>query len=250
MRYWTALAGVLLVTASLPAQESSLDAFVRLETTVVDVLVDADFREYERARREALDGMRRFESLEARLDEALATLSESPTLVTVGEVERLEAEHAAAAEVAMAARARLETVRRRIVDQLRRSIALREAMRELSARGPTEDRAADPVSGLWAVTVMPSGLAGRFDLQLEGTLVTGTYRLDGGGRGSLRGTYVGERLKLERIDSEQGFDMIFEARVEPGTDRFAGSWRATLLSSSGPAGGAWSAARGDAARIR
>jgi hypothetical protein len=37
--------------------------------------------------------------------------------------------------------------------------------------------------------------------------------------------------------------MIFEVRLGPDSDHIAGSWRATLLSSSGPGGGSWSAVR-------
>lgn len=243
MRLLAAFA-LLLVAVPAGANDPTLEAFVRLETTVADLLVDADLGEYDRLRNEALDAARVKSTVESRLDEAIATLAESPSFAAVAEVERLEADAVLARERFASADSRLEEVRRRIVLQLRRTLALRLAMAELTGIESTEPRPGDPVTGAWLVTIVPSGATGRFDLELDGTLVTGTYRLDSGDHGSLRGTYVAERLKLERIDSQAGFDMIFEVMLEPGADRIAGSWRATLLSSSGAAGGAWSASRG------
>lgn len=239
----TIVVGFLLAGAAL-ASDPTLDAFVRLETTVADLLVEADMVEYDRARIDWLEAQRAKSLLESRLDEAVETLAESPSFAAIAEVDRLEAEATLAREREGAAEARLEDVRHRILGQLRRTLALRTAMQELDGTNTRAPQRGDPVTGPWLVTITPSGVTGRFDLELDGTLVSGTYRLDSGQRGSLRGTYVAERLKLERIDSESGFDMIFEVVIPQGVDQVAGSWRATLLSSSNASGGAWSATRG------
>lgn len=105
----------------------------------------------------------------------------------------------------------------------------------------------DVLTGPWGVTITPTDLEGVFRLQQNGTVVGGTYRLENGRTGSLRGTYVAGRLRLERIDTQSGLDAIFEAEVLPAEGRLVGTWRPTILSSGGPGGGDWIGLRGEAA---
>jgi len=100
---------------------------------------------------------------------------------------------------------------------------------------------ADELSGKWNVIVEPGGLRGTFDLRLDGTLVNGTYQLSGGWKGSLRGTFIGGNLRLERIDTQLGFAATYLGRLAgPEADRrLEGSWEATNLAAGMPASGTW-----------
>lgn len=128
----------------------------------------------------------------------------------------------------------------RLLERTRRIGLLQEeiARRRLSTRRP-----ADPVTGRWQAAIDPGGRRGVFRLVLDGTLVSGDYVLDGGFRGSLRGTFVGERISIQRIDSERGFDATFYGRVQPQARRITGTWEATAIAPAvGPVAGTWSAA--------
>ena len=86
------------------------------------------------------------------------------------------------------------------------------------------------MTGRWDVIVNPGNRRGTLRLALDGTLVSGDYVLDGGFRGSVRGTFVGDRLALDRIDAERGFDAKFYGRVTSGAARrIGGTWEGTVI---------------------
>ncbi|HTS03331.1 MAG TPA: hypothetical protein VMN04_12460, partial [Thermoanaerobaculia bacterium] len=166
-------------------------------------------------------------------------------LVRDGSAERATLE--GAADAVDEARARLEVQqdrRRALAESLaesgRRTAALREeiAKRREGLRAPS-----DPVTGRWDVVINPLNRHGTMRLVLDGTIVSGDYVLDGGFHGSLRGTFVGDRLALDRVDSERGFDAKFYGRVTGGaTRRIGGTWDATAIApATGPSAGTWSA---------
>ncbi len=66
-------------------------------------------------------------------------------------------------------------------------------------------------------------------MTLDGTIVSGEYTLEGGFSGSLRGTLVNDRLRLERVDSRLGFSAIFYGRVARDGSSIAGTWEATTF---------------------
>lgn len=103
----------------------------------------------------------------------------------------------------------------------------------------------DELTGRWTVAVEPGGFTGTFDLRLDGTLVTGVYQLSGGWKGSLRGTFVGGDLRLERIDSQMGFVATYVGRLSSHETerRLEGSWDATNLAAGMPTSGTWVARR-------
>jgi hypothetical protein len=105
----------------------------------------------------------------------------------------------------------------------------------------------DPISGTWRAAVEPGGMVGFFQLNLDGTLVQGTYGLEGGWMGSLRGTFVSGKVRLERIDSKLGYVAIFYGHLqETGQGaRLAGRWEATELAAGHASGGSWMAERLD-----
>lgn len=112
----------------------------------------------------------------------------------------------------------------------------------------------DPLTGRWEVFINPGSRRGIYRLVLDGTLVSGDYVLDGGFRGSLRGTFIGDRMNLKRNDAERGFDATFYGRLTPGPTpaqkRILGTWAATTIApatgptiapATGPTVGTWSA---------
>jgi len=102
------------------------------------------------------------------------------------------------------------------------------------------------LTGNWALTVQP-GLKGTAYLVQQGTLVSGTYELSGGWTGSLRGTLVANKIRLERIDSQLGFAAIFYGELNLAEDPpvIQGRWEATQLATGMPSAGGWRAVQTD-----
>lgn len=122
-------------------------------------------------------------------------------------------------------------------------LAVIEAAGALSAQTPEEFGVLD---GPWDVTVQP-GLTGKIFLVQQGTLVSGTYELSGGWTGSLRGTLVANKVRLERIDSQLGFAAIFYGELNLGAEPnvIRGRWEATQLATGMPSAGGWRAIRSE-----
>jgi hypothetical protein len=134
--------------------------------------------------------------------------------------------------------------------QLRREmiagrLRIAELQAEVERLESTVGSSDDPVSGPWRLVVEPGGQEGYMSLVLDGTLVQGTYQLAGGWTGSLRGTLVAGKLRLERIDSQIGFSSVFYARlIGSGEEaRLEGTWDATQLATGMPSSGSWVAER-------
>jgi hypothetical protein len=123
----------------------------------------------------------------------------------------------------------------RIVER-RRSIVALEG--DLQTRKPS-----DALTGRWSVTVDPGSQRGVFRMSLEGTIVSGEYTLEGGYSGSLRGTLVNDRLRLERVDSRLGFSAVYYGRVARDATSIAGTWEATSFGNGAPGAGIWKALR-------
>jgi len=125
--------------------------------------------------------------------------------------------------------------------------SIRERVRRIALLGTVLGSAPPPVvpdvlSGRWQVRIEPVALTGTFDLRQQGTQITGSYLLENGRAGSLDGTWINGLLHLRRVDSETGFDSIFEA-LRPRPGELVGTWRPMVLSSGGPGGGDWMAMR-------
>ncbi len=140
------------------------------------------------------------------------------------------------------ARAAQETRRAAVTRLLERARRISLLQEEIARRRSSAHRPADPVTGRWQTVIDPGGRRGVYRLSLDGTLLSGDYVLDGGFRGSLRGTFVGDRVSIQRIDSERGFDATFYGRVQPQAKRITGTWEATAIAPAiGPVAGTWSA---------
>jgi hypothetical protein len=102
---------------------------------------------------------------------------------------------------------------------------------------------AGALTGEWEVVLLPSGQRGRFRLEQSGTVVSGTYTLDGGWTGSLQGTLVSRKVYMVRIDSRLGRSMEFEGILSSGGTTIRGTWLNYDLAAEGGSQGQWSAER-------
>lgn len=133
------------------------------------------------------------------------------------------------------------------VQRARRDVLTnRAALEAAGGEGAQPSTTAGVLTGQWDLIVQP-GLSGTAYLVHQGTLVSGTYELSGGWTGSLRGTVVANKVRLERIDSQLGFAAIFYGEVNLGADPdvIQGRWEATRLATGLPSAGGWSASRKD-----
>lgn len=231
----TALLTLALAAALAPAQETGarpsdaaqIETNLRLERK----LLALDLAAYREAR--AVEQRTRTQVAEVigRLDQALAGDS-----VALGNLEAVHLEVSSARAAAQIAADRVEWQLLRIEDRLRRIGFL---------EGETGRPATlvDPLSGRWRVIIRPQNQPGIFDLTLNGTLVTGTYRMTAGASGSFRGTYVNNRLRMERVDSIRGFDSVFQGALDQATGQLGGSWTANELAIGQPTQGDWTAVR-------
>jgi hypothetical protein len=131
--------------------------------------------------------------------------------------------------------------------RLRRQVLANQAVIEVARDLAPADRGpSDILTGTWSFTVQP-GLTGTAYLFQQGTLVEGTYELSGEWAGSLRGTLVANKVRLERIDSKLGFAAIFygELSVTPEAVVLQGRWEATQLAAGMASAGGWRAVRQD-----
>jgi len=132
---------------------------------------------------------------------------------------------------------RRRLVAERIVERRRNVALLAEELR--SKARPAA--AADLLSGKWNVTMDPGEQRGVFHLALDNTIVSGDYTLEGGFSGSLRGTLVGDRLRMERVDSQLGFIGIFYGRLARDGSSVAGTWESTTFGVGAAGQGKWRA---------
>ncbi len=133
------------------------------------------------------------------------------------------------------------------VQRARRDVLTHLAVVE--AAGGVADLAAETsglLTGRWTLNVQPD-LEGTAYLVQQGTLVSGTYELSGGWTGSLRGTLVANKVRLERIDSQLGFAAIFYGELNMSGEELViqGRWEATQLATGMPSAGGWRAVQED-----
>ncbi|MGH9868402.1 MAG: hypothetical protein ACREAA_09610 [Candidatus Polarisedimenticolia bacterium] len=101
----------------------------------------------------------------------------------------------------------------------------------------------DSVTGVWDVSLLPSGVTGVFALFQSGTLVSGQYVLEGPFQGSLDGTLIDRRLLLHRIDARLGRSMDLTASLSQDGQALRGTWENYDLANGQTRTGSWSARR-------
>jgi len=243
-RSWTlAAVTLLLVASSSAAQEPEAaddsPAVVAVESDLMieQTLLDEDLDSYRAlaAERDRLDA--RIAELQGTLDAAIDTASGTEGAERVATlVETLERSRADRDE-RDAAIARLAL---RIVERRRRVALLERRRDELASR---KEEVSGELTGTWDVVLLPADQRGTCRLEQDGTLVSGTYRLEGGLSGSFQGTLVNRKVVLERIDSRLGRTMRLEGRLSTDGTQIRGTWLDYELAGGEGATGHWSARR-------
>ena len=221
-----------------------LAAFVLPSTTRGADASDAARAELARERRRLAADTSRLSDVSRRLETALSQLASASRAVAeavarldVGadEVTRREESVADAEQDVRSLLEKRRLIADRIVDR-KRSIALLEA--DLATK-----KAVDVISGRWTVTIELGEQRGVFRMSLEGTIVSGEYTLEGGYAGSLRGTLINDRLRVERVDSKLGFTAVFNGRVARDGGTIGGTWESMTFGTGEPGAGRWLAVR-------
>lgn len=236
------LAGLALAALLGPVLQA---AVARTEATVEGLTVALDMER--RARIADLEELDRVSAQIVRAQDAAAS-RRSRLLQLAREPETdvdalLDAEDSLVEAEALlrAAEDRRRSAASRLVERARRIAFLLD---EISRRRAGVRAPGDPVTGRWGVQINPGSRKGTMRLILDGTIVSGEYELDGGFRGSVRGTFVSDKLTLQRIDAERGYDANFYGKLIPAQRRLAGTWESTTIAPlDGPAGGTWVATR-------
>ena len=193
-------------------------------------LLSLDLVSYNETRQRERRAMLRVTDVLGRLDQAMAS-----DAMSLGALESLQDELATAREAAHTAEIRLQGQLEKLEERLRR-IALLEGDTGAASRG-----AADAVTGRWRVTILPQSFSAIYTFRLNGTVVSGSYQVDGGTAGSFHGSLVNGNLRLERIDSQGGFDSVWEGAV--GNNHIDGTWTTNELVTGQPNRGSWTAVR-------
>jgi hypothetical protein len=216
---------------------------VALADTVTDVL-RADLA---RERRKMAADASQLADVGRRLDSASQALASATRSVadlaaradsSADELERREEAVAAAEQEVRTLLDRRRLLVERLVER-RRNVALLDA--ELRGKRPAATDQ-DVLSGKWNVTQEPGEQRGVFRLVLDGTIVSGEYSLEGGFSGSLRGTLIGDRLRLERVDSQLGYTTNYYGRLARDGGQITGTWESTTYGVGAAGTGRWRAA--------
>jgi len=235
-----ALLWILHLTGSAGAEvaaagpENAAATAVEVERRIELTLLDEDLERYEtlvvkrRGIAETLDALYLALGSAVRSGEPGASTRIERLMV---EIERTEGERA---EVL----ARERTVVERVRDRRRR---LELYVAELAALGQRRDGAEGALGGTWRIVFLPSEQRGTFLLKQTGTLITGTYQLQGGWTGSLQGTLVNRKVFLVRIDSKLGRSMELEGYLSEDGEKILGSWLNYELAGTEGSTGEWSA---------
>jgi hypothetical protein len=217
-----------------------------LGTLFADTVSDVLKADLARERRRLAADASALADVTRRLETAVGDLSAASRAVTdfagrsdasLEEIVRREEAVAVAEQEVRTLLDRRRLVVERILER-RRNVALLDA----ELRGKGRPAAADLLSGRWNVTLEPGEQRGVFRLSLDGTIVSGDYTLEGGYSGSLRGTLIGDRLKIERVDSQLGFVTIFYGRLARDGSSIAGTWESTTFGAGAAGAGRWRAA--------
>lgn len=224
----TALLVAALAVLSLAAPGMAED--VRVDFNVESQLLERDLELYSQARQRESEAIRAFRGLTEELDATL--VDPNAALSTLRE---LEARLSVARETAYLRSKETGDARRRIYDRMERLVQLAQAVERSD---PATLAEGGGPSGLWQIELAPLDVYGLMKLVVEGQLVTGSYRMSNGNRGSLRGTWTGGRLELEVIHFEQGPVGSLEGELRD-TATLSGRWDAMELGAGQAAAGSW-----------
>lgn len=228
----TALLALVTVSGSPSLSAASTSRVFELTFTLEARLLDAGLERYTVARQREDEARVELQQLGETMDGALANRE-----VSLDRLRNLDEELASAREAAMARSKESAQLRRRIFAQMER---LEELGRQIQRQRDRTLVVTEDLDGFWLIEITDHG-SGLLELRLDGTLVSGTYRLDNGAQGSVRGTYTNHRLMLDRIDTLHGFESTLEGEHDTESGELRGTWQAQEISDGRSAYGDWAA---------
>ena len=215
----------------LPAQDlAHLRADFMAEARHLEAEIDDYLDTREREREALADLSRKSRQLDDFLGDAHAS---------VADLVRLEAQLSAARERAFGLSEESAETRRQLYESMKRLSAMARQLERLGI-GPLED---DGVGGSWQVVASPNGVHGILDLEQNGRLISGAYRLSNGADGSVVGVFAGQRLELQLIDSERGVVGQVRGDLDYEAGEVYGTWQAREPAAGRPTAGHWTARR-------
>ena len=197
---------VLLALAS--ATGAAAQELLELRDAFVDEaqMLDIDIDQYSTARGLERRAISELVRLNGRLDEAIADPNASPSALV-----RLESEIEAARNRAYDLSRDAAEARGRMYERMKR---LGDLARQVESLGVDPVQPSGSVGGMWLIDAPPADLVGLLSLRQEREIVTGSYRLSNGRHGSLLGTFAGDELDFQMIDSEAiGVIISFKSKI-------------------------------------
>lgn len=243
MGWWTGLLCGLVLASVAPASAADGEAVEALSATldVERTLLDEDLQRQASLSRRRGEAASRLASAQQSLDGVLARreVTRAGLDLLLAELEQAESERAS---LLVSERVVLDRIRER----LRRIELLEHELDDL--RGRQEKPVTGALNGTWDLALLPLEQRGSCVLQQNGTLVSGTYQLEGGWNGSLQGTLVNRKVFLVRIDSKLGKSMELEGYLSSDGKVIRGNWLNYELAGQEGGTGHWSATRRAAAK--
>jgi len=222
---------VLQAQDTTPPSATAAALQLQIELQLERKLLALDLVSYRETRTREQAARDRVTAAMQRLDQALGGDS-----LALGTLESLFTELSGARATAASAAEQMDWQVRTLQERMRR-ISFLEG--EVSGRGMREST----LAGRWQLLLSPTSQTGTFTLQLNGTAISGTYAIEGGSSGSVRGNLVGNRVQLDLLDSAGNVGSTWTGAFDLASQRMAGTWLATELAAGQPAQGAWSATR-------
>ena len=197
-------------------------------------LLEADIDDYFDTRESEHEALAELARRSRQLDDTLGDAHGS-----VADLVRLESRVSAARERAFGLSEESAELRRQLYEGMKRLSAMARQLERLGI-GPA---AGGGVGGAWHVEASPNDVYGVMDFEQNGTLISGAYRLSNGAHGSLVGTFAGQRLELQLIDSARGLVGSIRGELDPDSGEIYGTWQAHELAAGRPTAGHWTARR-------
>lgn len=242
------LAWGMVLAFAVPSFAQSLDA---LESAFVreHLRLDQESQRYFTARERDREALESLEQLCVRMDQAL--IDEN---VPIEELQSLEEQLGIARETAMERLRTSSRHRRKIIGHLDDLLQLGQEIEQQQNQAQVElnpvlaelDQAMaelDEMGGIWEIEGNDAfeAVFGLMRLDVDGTTVKGTYRMSSGAHGSLHGTIINDAVRLQRIDTEYGNDIVLQGSIDRDGARMSGTWQDKILGTGRPENGEWSA---------
>jgi len=227
-----AVIATLALFGAAPAEPEELvelrDAFLQEGR-----LLDIEIEEYGTARERERRAIAELRDLNRRLDAAISDPNASPA-----EMIRMDSQIAGAIDEACAQAREAAAARRTVHQRMQR---MQRLSRDVEALGVEIVGRSGAVGGMWRIEAQPIDVYGLLSLRQNGAMVEGSYRLSNGRHGSVRGTFAGEQIELQMVDSGQGPIGTIKGDLNSAYEEIVGRWQAMELGDGRPSGGEWTA---------